>query len=435
MSEDKQINETKETKGGKGRTAWRIAVAACLILIAAAVIMRLMKPEDPIETSPLSTVSVTMPEHRDISIETSLVGTVMPDNIYYVIPKVAGEIREIYVSQGDQVNEGDPICRIDNDAQVDSAKISLDAAKVQLSTAELSAETARTNYERMNTLYGTGDISKQNWESAKSGYEQAQAALDAARLQVEAAQLAYDLQLKYSTVTAPVGGTVESTNMELNAMASQSSQLCVISGAGTQKVQFSVTDRLLSGIAVGDPIRLEKQGMEYEGTVTLVETIPSSSTGLYPVEANIEGGSSLVTGSGIKVYFTSDSTEDALTIPTDAIYYDGGLTYAYTLSYDEGAEELGEGELISSENKVGTVHKVQIETGLSDGQFTEILSGISEEDLIISSWTAQLYEGATVQVLPELLEDTDISAEEAMTDGDMSSEGAAELPQTGEASV
>ncbi len=400
MSEDTKMEETKGSASNKGRIVWRIGVAACLILMAAAVILRLLKPEEAIETTPLSTVSVTHPERQDISIETSLVGTVMPDNIYYVIPKAAGEIREIYVSQGDQVTEGDPICRIDNNAQVDSAKITLDSAKVQRDTAELAAETARTNLERMNTLYGTGDISKQSWESAKSGYDQAQAALDAAKLQVEAAQLAYDLQVEYSTVTAPVSGTVESTNMELNAMASQSSQVCVISGAGGQKVQFSVTDRLLSGIAVGDTIRIEKQGQSYDGVVTLVESMPSSSTGLYSVEAALDESSGLVTGSGVKVYFTSEDTKDALTIPTDAVYYDGGLTYAYTLSYnDENATE--EGTLVSSENRVGTVHKVQIETGLSDGSVTEVLSGISKEDTIIDSWTAQLYEGALVQVLPE----------------------------------
>ncbi len=52
------------------------------------------------------------------------------------------------------------------------------------------------------------------------------------------------------------------------------------------------------------------------------------------------------------------------------------------------------------DNRQATVHKIQVETGLSDGQQTEIISGISDTDQVVVSWTAQLYEGAQVQVLP-----------------------------------
>ena len=409
MSEEIKKEAAEATQAGpsekstrRGRVIWRLVVVLCLLLIAGSVAMRLMKPEEAIETSPLSTVSVGSPTRSDIEIETSLVGTIMPDNVYYVMPKVAGEIKEIYVSQGDHVNEGDPICLIDNDAQVDSAKITLDSAKVQVDTAALAEETARTNYERMNALFATGDISAQSFESAKTGYEQAKDQLSAAQLQVEAAQLNYDLQVEFSTVTAPVSGVVESTNMSVNAMAAQSSQVCIISALGSHKVQFSVTDRLLSGIAVGDPIRIEKQGSQYEGAITMVEQMPDQATGLYSVEASIDDDNELTTGAGVKVYFVSESSMDALTIPTDAVYYDGGLTYAYILSYDgeSASGALEEGVLISEENSLGTVHKAEIETGLSDGENTEVLSGISEDDVIITSWTAQLYEGARVQMLP-----------------------------------
>ena len=68
MSEDTKMEETKGSASNKGRIAWRIGVAACLILMAAAVILRLLKPEEAIETTPLSTVSVTHPDRQDISI-------------------------------------------------------------------------------------------------------------------------------------------------------------------------------------------------------------------------------------------------------------------------------------------------------------------------------------------------------------------------------
>ena len=57
--------------------------------------------------------------------------------------------------------------------------------------------------------------------------------------------------------------------------------------------------------------------------------------------------------------------------------------------------------VIEENNRLGTVHKVEVETGMSDNNRTEILNGIDENSLVIMSWTSQLYEGAQVQVLPE----------------------------------
>ena len=368
---------TEEIKAdNRGRRIWRIMLAACLIIIAAAVIKRLMKPEDPIVTVPLSSVSAEAPERTDIELETSMVGTLMPASVYYVMPKTSGEIREIYVSQGDTVNEGDPICRIDNEDQVE-------AARIQRDTARIAVDTAKTSLDRMSALLQTGDVSRQTYEQAKTAYDQACAQLDAA-------QLSYDSQSELSVVTAPVSGTVESESMELNAMAAPSSQLCVISGEGARKVQFSVPDRLLSAVEAGVPVHMERQGTEYEGTITSVDLMPNTQTGLFGVEASIEGAENIAVGSGIKVYFVSERAEDALTVPADAVTYDG-----------DSGESLSEEAMISEQNRLATVHKTAVETGLSDGERTEIISGIEDDAEVIVSWTAQLYEGAQVQVLPK----------------------------------
>ena len=221
---------SKETKAennlrlSKSRLIIGIVVVFFIMLIA----VRLFSHREEIESKPLATVSVGKPEIGDIAVQTSLVGTVEPGDVYYVMPKAAGEILNIYVNVGDSVNEGDPICDIDNKKSVDAAKIALDSAKIQLKTAEEAKKLAGTNLERMTALLATGDISQQSYESTKNGYDQAAAAADGAKLQLESAQLAYDTQVEFSTVTAPVSGIVESVNMSINAMASQQAQVCVI---------------------------------------------------------------------------------------------------------------------------------------------------------------------------------------------------------------
>ena len=407
-------NETKKSPKKK------IITIVVVVLAALYVIFRFMNKETVIEVTPLPTVSVGSPEVGDISVETSLVGTVEPGDVYYVMPKAAGEITNIYVQAGDTVAAGDPICDIDNSKMVDSAKVSLDSAKVALDSATEGEALARTNLDRMQALLNTGDISQQSYESAKSSYDQAAAAVESAKLQMENAQLNYDTQVEYSTVTSPVNGRVESTNMSMNAMASQSSEVCVVSSDESNKLTFSITDRLLSELSTGTPIKVSKQGETYEGTITRIESLPNAQTGLYPVEAEFEGSDSIPKGAKVKVYFDSESSEGAILVNTDSVYYDGGNPYVYTITYNDeagagetgkaSAEEAGEtavetaGEtsqiLIGEGNRAATIHKNAVETGISNMEKTEIISGIEEDSIVVNTWTSQLYEGAQVQVLP-----------------------------------
>ena len=387
-----------EEKKAKGSRKGLILLILLVILITVAVVLRILRPEHKIVTEPLSTVSVEKPVYADISIDTSLVGSVMPGDVYYIVPKAAGEIKEIFVSQGDHVTEGDPICTIDNQKQIDAAKISMDAAEVQVRTLTESVELARTNLGRMSTLLQSGDISAQTYEQTKNAYDQAVAGLDGARLQYEGAKLQYDTKVEFSTVTAPVSGTVESTDMSINAIASQTAPVAVISSLDVSKLEFSVTDRLLEAIHIGMTVRAERQGETYQARITKISKLPSQTTGLYPVEAGFDGLQTMAKGTSVKVSFVAEKAENVLTVSTDSIYYDGGKSYVYTLSYDD-TEESGNDQVLISENNVpATVHKHEVEIGLSDTERTQILSGITQEDTVIRTWTSQLFEGVRVQV-------------------------------------
>lgn len=348
-------------------------------------------------------MTVANPETGSIEVETSLVGTHMPGELYYALPMTAGKVTKVYVKVGDHVKKGDKICDIDNQKQIDAAKISLDSAKLQIKTVEDSIELAKTNLERMEALYESGDISKQSYEQVKNSYDQAAAGLDGAKLQYDGAKLQYDTQVEFGTVTAPSDGIVESADMTVDTYVSQSSPVAIISGDGSGKVTFNITDRLLSSVKKGDEVRYEKLGSVYEGTVTDVSQMPGQTTGLYEVKASIEDDGAIPTGAAVKVYFVSEKTEDAMLVPTGAIYFDGGHTYIYTVSYpDASAGETDAalaGHTVLEGNRPAIVHKKEVATGLNNAEQTEVLSGLDSEEEIIVTWTAQLYESARVQVL------------------------------------
>lgn len=359
-------------------------------VLAAIIVPRLLKKEPPIEAQPVPNVTVSSPERGDITLESGLIGRVEPSDLVYVLPKVAGDISEVLVEEGDTVAQGQALCRIDNSRQIDSARIQMDSALVAL-------QNAQSSLNRMQVLYSSGDISAQT-------FEQTQTQVQSAQLAYESAKLAYDTQVEYSTVTAPISGTVESANMEVHNTVSQSTQLCVIAGEGGKKISFSVPERIKDNLNIGDRIHLQKQGTEYEAVITKMGNMISQATGLFDVEAAVENGEALAPGSTVKLYVVSSKAQNAITLPVDAVYYDGGDAYVYTC---EGT----------------TVHRVPVETGIFDDEKIEILSGITMDDSVIVTWSSELYEGSQVNPL---------NASEAETAGETAgdAEGASQTEET-----
>lgn len=339
----------------------KIAISAVAVAaVGALVVTRMMPEKEQIVTIAPPTILAENPSEGTIELFRGLIGTVQPSDVVYVIPMAAGEITAVHVNAGDEVEEGQLLCEIDT-KQVDAAKLQLDSAEIQLNDA-------KTNLERMKVLYASGDISKQAYEQVESGVKGAQIAYDGAKL-------AYDNQVEFSSITATISGRIESSSMEVHGMASQAAPLCVISGGDSKQVSFSVTEAVLQQLQVGDTIRVEKNGCEYIGTIREVNTMVDAASGLFAVKASVEDDGALVSGSSVKLYVTSDKAENVMTIPVDAVYYDNGEPYVYT--YDNG-----------------TVHEVSIETGISDDEKMEVISGLTEENLVITTWSPELYEGA-----------------------------------------
>lgn len=346
----------------------KIAIGAvAAVAVGALVLYRFMAPEAQPEAVAPPVVRTERPSEGTIELSTGLIGRVEPSDVVYIIPKIGGEVTEVLVKAGDVVTEGQLLCRIDT-KQVDSARLNLDAAEIALNDA-------KTNLARMKVLYESGDIAAQAFEQVQSGVKSAQ-------IQYDGAKLAYDMQVEYSNITAPIAGVVESVDMEVHDLVSQQNLICVISGEGSKAVSFAVTERVANGLAEGNQIRIEKNGSDYTGTITQISSMVDAATGLFKVKAAVEDGDSLATGTSAKLYVISDKAENVMTVPTDAVYYEGGDAFVYT--YD-----------------TGVVHKTPVTTGLSDAVRIEILSGLTAEDQVITTWSPELKEGALVDLAKE----------------------------------
>ncbi|SCI44726.1 multidrug efflux system subunit MdtA [uncultured Clostridium sp.] len=330
------------------------------------------------EASP-TIVKAQNPVKGDIRLTTGLTGTVEPSDFVYVYAKASGDVTSVLVKSGDVVEQGQVLCEIDTE-QVETSKNSMDAAFVSLSEAQ-------SNLSRMQILYNSGDLSDQE-------YEQYSNQVKSARLQYESAKLAYEKQVEYSTVTAPISGKIESCDIEVHDRVSQSAQLCVIAGEGEKRVSFYVTERMMGNIASGDALDIQKDGVTYQANISEISSMVDSDTGLFKVKAELKDADGIATGSTVKLSLVTEYTENAMTIPVDAVYYSGGDGYVYL--YKDGIAQM-----------------VQVEVGLYDSEKAEILSGISEDDMVVSTWSSNLYEGARVQLREESGQAQDSSADQA----------------------
>ena len=346
-------------------------VIVLLILLGVTFLVgrRVLKPKEEVEHTQLPLATGISVEKGDLSITESLVGTIEASEQYALASKVSGEVLEIYAENGAELKKGDKIARLDNQKQIDAAKYTLEQAEAQ-------AKAASDARNRLASLQASGDISAQDFESAD-------AQAKAAEAQVKAAKLNYDTQVEFATITAPADGVLQNSILVKDAMIPQGTQIASLMGKGKQQLVFSVTEELMKNLSLGQEVKVEKGQEQYTGSITEISGVMNVQTGLFIVKANLEN-SSLPEGSRVKLTVTKDSRTGVNLLPLSVIYYDNGSPYVYLL-------EKGEGES-------GTIKKQFIELGLQGEEKVEILSGLSEKDLVVSSWNNEMYDGAKVRL-------------------------------------
>ena len=360
-----------------------IAILIILSLLSFFLVRRIRKPKEEVEGKALPTVTCISMEKSDLAVKEELLGEISAKVQFRLLSKISGEVLEIDKENGSEVKKGERIALLDNQKQVDAAKYSLEQAKAQ-------AEVARDSRDRLAKLKESGDISVQDFEAAD-------AQAKAAEAQVKAAKLNYDTQVEFSEITAPADGILQNSILVKGAFIPQGTQLATLMGAGAQQVLFSVTEDLVKNLSVGQSIMLEKGKESYPGTITEISSVLLPETGLFPVKAEVEN-TDFPEGSKAKISLTKDSRSGVNILPLNVLYYENGEAFVYVFEGTDGNE--------------GLLRKKKVELGLSDEESAEILSGLSEEDKVVSSWNNEMFDGAKVRLQDKKDESVKDSAKE-----------------------
>ncbi len=251
-----------------------------------------------------------------------------------------------------------------------SARAGLQAAKAGLSAAQAGVDQARA---------GLGSSSAGS-ASAQAGLEQAQAAVASA-----------EYQLSLYHLTSPVDGVVEAVNVSENNFAASGSPVFVISKDAEKSVTFYVTDQVRKALQMGQRVSVAAGDQTYEGQITEIAGVVDSQAGLFKIKAALRAAAGLPDGLSVELTTAAYVADDAIIIPSDALYFEDGEAYVYLA-------------------KDGAAIKTPVSVGLYTAEEIAVTGGLSEGDPVITSWSSNLRDGAAVRLADE---DADEAAEKA----------------------
>lgn len=335
-----------------------------------------------------------------MSTEYSVNGKVAADNEVQVFPMLAGQVLTLSVSEGDKVTKGQTLLNVDTSSvtsTMSSLRESYNATKTAtekaIENAQIGVEQAQLAVENTEALLEAGAAAEQDLTKAKQGLAQAQAGVQQARAQ-QAASLAQiqasmdqiNKQASYGTVTAPCAGTVTAVNVVQGGMASSAQPAVVIAEDSRVKINASVSEDVFAGLHTGDSAGVQISVLSDEVKSAKIVSLPAAAnqqTNLYDVSVSVPSGTEPAIGAFATVIFYTDRRENTLSVLTECVLT-GNDNERYLFTVDESGT---------------TAKRVTVETGLVGKTQTEITSGLSEGDRVVTKGQSYLSDGSAVRVV------------------------------------
>ena len=256
-------------------------------------------------------------------------------------------------------------------AKIDGYKQAIDKCEESIESLQDGIDSAYESYSQTVT---STNIS--NGELLEEQKKVSQNSISAAKLSIEQAEES----LEAYTITASISGVVETVNIKEHDFATSSNPAFVISNKNSMVATYYVSEDVRNTFSIGQEISVEKDDHILDGEIIEIGNSLDSATGLFEIKAAVKGDTTgILSGTKAKITTTTYNEKNALIIPYDSVYYDGTQAYVYTVVD-------------------GKAKKTNVTTGLYDVENIVISDGITKDDVVITTWSAQLREGVTVSV-------------------------------------
>jgi macrolide-specific efflux system membrane fusion protein len=323
-------NESATPNRRRHRSRWPVIVALLVLAAAGGSYGWYRYQASKAAESEYLYATVTTGSIEDLVTST---GTLQPRDYVDVGAQVSGQIQTIHVEVGDVVQEGQKLVEIDAtsaSARVEANQAQMESAKTNLLTAQANLEKNKRDYERQENLLKEDATTKEAVLNAKTTYENSLRSVETSKLSIqqnEANQRIEANNLKYTTIIAPISGTVMSIAVKKGQTinASQSApNVMRIASLGTMTVQSDVSEADIAKLYKEIPVyftTLGGQNRRWYSKLKRVEPTPKTSNGvvLYNALFDIENEGALMPSMTAQVYFVNAEARDVLVVPMAAI--------------------------------------------------------------------------------------------------------------------
>lgn len=380
-----------------------VKIAVIVILLALIYIARGKLVSGKSQTPAYQTETA---EKGALTVVVSASGQVLSANSATVNTKASGVVSRVYAQNGQKVQSGDKIAEIDLDLEgkqraasalvnYQSAKNNLETAKInyfalhsdlltqwktymdlaQSSLYENSDKTPKTTNRQLPQYMSVND----DWLSSEAKYKQQDNVVNQSLTSLNSAWLSY--QQTSSTVYAPIPGTVTGLSLQVGSVltaqsnttgTATSQKIASIQTDASPIIQVNLTQVDTPKVKIGNKVTLTFDafpGKTFSGQVISIDTIGSVSSGVTTYPASIKLDTEvpeIFSNMTANANIITQIKNNVLLVPSSAVQTQNNSNYVRVL-------------------KNGQIEKVQIETGISSSTQTEIVSGLSEGDSVITS--------------------------------------------------
>ena len=325
-------------------------------------------------------------QKQDIKTTITATGTIEPVTQVEVGTQVSGIIAKIYVDYNSVVKKGQVIAELDKTNLVSE----LTSAQSNLANAQSNLTYQTANFNRYKTLYEKGLVSANDYESARLTFQQAQAAVKVQTQNVQKART----NLGYATITAPIDGVVLNRAVEEGQTVASSfstpTLFTIAQDLTDMRVIANVDEADIGGIVDGQRVTFTVDAFPddtFNGVVTQVRQEATTESNVVTYEVVISApNNDLKLKPGLTANVTVYTLEknNVLTIPSKALRF---MPSDKLLSKDQSIEDCNSLQKVWKHE--GNVFKAyEVKTGITNGVLTEIISGVKENDEILTEISA-----------------------------------------------
>lgn len=279
-----------------------------------------------------------------------------------VVTKTSGVVLEIMVEEGDRVQAGQVLARLDSDRQ-----------RLALKQSEANLRKLENDFKRQEELIGRKLISQDVFDRSRYDLDTQRASYDIAKL-----------ELSYAEIRAPIGGVVSKRMVKVGNLIQLNQPLFKIDDFDPLEAMINVPEREMRLIQAAQPVQMlvdALPGAVFTGSVARVSPVVDASTGTFRVVAQFKDDSGqLRSGMFGRVRIVYDQRADALVVPRSALVGDDKDASVFVVEAD-----------------VAKRRKVKL--GYADGGQVEVVDGIAEGEQVVTLGQAALRDGAKVQVI------------------------------------